>query len=46
MNELELLRWYENPKDPECYEEDMPVCRWCRQPDGECECIDDWKVID
>lgn len=46
MTELQVLRWYENPEASDCDEDDIPLCKWCKQLEGECECIDDWKLED
>lgn len=45
MTELQILRWFENPEVPECYE-DLSVCSGCGYPRGECDCRDDWKLED
>ncbi len=46
MTELQVLRWFENPKEPEPYESDISRCRRCNELEGECSCIDDWKILD
>lgn len=43
MTELDVLRWIENPNEPE--EDETQCCKWCHKPEGECTCIDDWKLI-
>ena len=46
MIELQILRWFENPEAPESYEDEIIRCRWCKEVEGECSCIDDWKILD
>ncbi len=46
MTELQVLRWFENPREPESYESDISRCRWCNELEGECSCVDDWKILD
>lgn len=45
MTELQILRWFENPEAPESYE-DISICSDCGYLIGECDCRDDWKIID
>lgn len=46
MTELQVLRWFENPESLETYDEEAPRCKWCKEVEGDCSCIDDWKLED
>lgn len=46
MTELQVLRWFENLKEPESYEDNNPRCKWCNELEEECSCIDEWKILD